>query len=113
MLDGEEELVDRLLVAAHQLHRVVAVVQGVFPRVQQKCKSYLRQIVCSTTGFRARLDKVSCLGYFEVTRAVENQTCLAECLASTSWMEIKFFKLLDILHPAIVRWPEWRKYLEV
>ena len=27
-------------------------------------------------------------------------------------MEMKFFKLLDILHPAIVRWPEWRKYLK-
>ena len=26
---------------------------------------------------------------------------------------MKFFKLLDILHPAIVRWPEWRKYLLV
>ena len=43
----------------------------------------------------------------------KKQTCLAECLASTSWMEMKFFKLLDILHPAMVRWPEWRKYLVV
>ena len=45
VLDGEEELVDRLLVAAHQLHRVVAVVQGVFPRMQQKCKSNLQHVV--------------------------------------------------------------------
>ena len=28
-------------------------------------------------------------------------------------MEMKFFKLFDILHPAMVRWPEWRKYLVV
>ena len=43
----------------------------------------------------------------------QKQTCLAECFARTSWMEMKFFKLLDILHPAMVRWPEWRKYLVV
>ena len=38
-------------------------------------------------------------------------TWRAECLVKASWMEVKFFKLFDILHPAIVRWPEWRKYL--
>ena len=32
-------------------------------------------------------------------------------MVKASWMEVKFFKLFDILHPAIVRWPEWRKYL--
>ena len=45
VLDRQEELVYSLLIATHQLHCVVAVVEGVFPRMQQKRKTNLRYIV--------------------------------------------------------------------
>lgn len=39
------------------------------------------------------------------------ELCLPECFFKASLMVMKFFSDLDILQPAIVRWPVCKKYL--
>ena len=99
VLDTEEELPHRLLVPPHQLHRVVTVVEGVLPGVQEEGEPdlpgpVLLQHLLQAGEVRARWQAVTLV-------LLQQFPC--------TWMVMKFFRLLDILQPAMVRWPEWRK----
>lgn len=97
--------VHELFILKCRLHSVAGIVQCVFPRVHEECQPQLPSWGADT---QILLLLNSC---WYPCHGLLQELCLPECFFKASLMVMKFFSDLDILQPAIVRWPVCKKYL--